>query len=246
MHKKINTELGDTVTAVIDKAYIGNTRVYKSPQPSDGMTSPVLDKRRLRHHEMSLDDVYYVVHLVSVSDDTWHHTSLIAADSGDPFLDGLLDGIADIKKSVTLDLQSDSTLTKSDIDSILVHTVFIRNLNADHPDVVEAMDVTKISAELSSLISTQPDIMKYVVVGIVLARNKEKSPFLVSVAANDAVAAIDRATVAVQTELSSDFRPLFSTIQAQLTSELFAKYAASSKKIRDFVLARHDYGGLLH
>ena len=131
-----------------------NTKTYVS----DYSDRPLLDKRRVKRGAMSLDEVFYVVHLVSQGDKTWHRASLIAADVNDVFLDGLCEGLSDIERTVANELNYSGKINGINPESLLVHPIFIRNLNADHPDVVKSLEVTKISQELSNFISAKKDV----------------------------------------------------------------------------------------
>jgi hypothetical protein len=215
-----------------------DTEIYVS----DYTDRPLIDKRRAKYKGMTLDRVFYVVHLVSQGTATWHRVSLIASDTDEE----LLEGLDEVERAVVKEMNFHGKTNDIQPESLLVHPIFIRNLNADDRKWVETLEITKISHELSSLITTDPDLMRYVVVGVVTGKNAEEGPLLTDVHAKNAAIAIDRVTHHVNVQLGCEFHPLFSTIKAPITSEMFTRYNASAKNIREFVTATPVFGMMMH
>lgn len=191
---------------------------------------------RSKAEDLSLINILYTVHLVMVDGKASYHASLVAADNGN-----------ETKRGVTM--AADSIIAKLGSDGISassIEPVFIRNLFADNPKVAISCEEGGIASKLDLMLLSNPDPLRFVVLGLMVDDALNEELLLEEVKADDAAGAIEQVEFAVKDQTGRNFIPMFSTIKTPLTDDLMARFQDAAGHFVAIVEASPTHAAKMH
>lgn len=169
---------------------------------------------------LSLININYAVYQARIAGQYSYHAQMVAADNGIELGTGIR--MAGEKTAAQI-------AASSGVAPEFIQPVFIRNLYADEERIATSCRDGGLTEKMEQLVSSGPDLQRYVVIGLMLDDAMKEELLLEDVKADSAVAAIGRVSAEVMAQTGRSFIPMFSAVKATLLHDLMARYMASSK-----------------